>query len=161
MFAYIGVGSNLGEPAQNIEKAKSLLVAKSGIKLLQTSSLYETEPWGVKEQPRFVNAVWHIETTLTPSQLFMTLKEIENSLGRKKVLRYGPRVIDLDILLYDELIYQDVNLTIPHPKIPERSFVIFPLCEIAPDIIHPLYNVTIAALKSNLRDLLGITPLPL
>lgn len=156
MLAFIGVGSNLGEPAQNIERAKILLSTISGIKFLQSSSIYETEPWGVKDQPKFANTVWSVETELTPTNLFLALKQIENAMGRKKVLRYGPRIIDLDILFYDNLIYQDTNLTIPHPKIQERSFVLFPLCELAGDFIHPLYNVSISTLKNNLKDLLGI-----
>lgn len=159
MLAYIGVGSNLGEPAQNIEKAKTLLASASGITFIRSSSIYETEPWGVKDQPKFANAVWVIETSLKPIDLFLALKEIENTMGRKKILRYGPRIIDLDILFYDKIIYQDTNITIPHPKIQDRSFVLFPLSELAGEFIHPLFNVSITTLKNNLKDLLGIKTL--
>lgn len=156
MICYIGVGSNLNEPTKNIEKAKELISASPHIKFIKSSSLYQTSPWGVEKQPNFVNAVWQVDTTLSPTELFLLLKKIENQMGREKVIRYGPRIIDLDILFYNNLVYQDANLTIPHPKLHERSFVLFPLCELSPDFIHPLLNVTVCYLKSQLRELLNI-----
>ncbi|GAB4432977.1 MAG: 2-amino-4-hydroxy-6-hydroxymethyldihydropteridine diphosphokinase [bacterium] len=159
MVSYIGVGSNLNEPTKNIERARELLLSNSGINFIKSSSLYETSPWGVEDQPNFVNAVWQIETELTPTALFLILKNIESSMGRKRCIRYGPRIIDLDILFYDNLIYQDLNLTIPHPKLQERSFVLFPLCEVSPDLIHPLLNKGVSFLKDQLKDLLNIRKL--
>lgn len=159
MVSYIGVGSNLNEPTKNIERAKELLLSNTGINFIKSSSLYETSPWGLEDQPNFVNAAWQIETELTPTELFIILKKIESSLGRKRCIRYGPRIIDLDILFYDNLIYQDLNLTIPHPKLQERSFVLFPLCELSPDLIHPLFNKSVSFLKDQLKDLLNIRKL--
>ncbi len=156
MQVFIGVGSNLGEPARNIDKAKELLLSCRDITFVKSSSLYETEPWGLSEQPRFVNAVWLIETDLSPSGLFVLLKDIESRMGRKKVVKYGPRVIDLDILFYGNIIYQDSNLTIPHPRISERSFVLFPLCEIAPDFVHPVKEMKVSLLREKLDNMLDI-----
>lgn len=156
MKAFIGVGSNLGDPVENIEKAKALLLQTGKINFIKVSSFYETEPWGIKEQPKFINAVWHIDTPLSPIELFLLLKEVERLMGRKKMLRYGPRIVDLDILFYEELIYQDSNITIPHPKIGERSFVLYPLAEIAPCYVHPLLSISVAVLKERLVDHLNI-----
>lgn len=159
MIAYIGVGSNINEPTLNIKKALSLAIRGGEVEILKSSSLYETSPWGLREQPNFINAVWSVKTTLTPVQLFLYLKKIEVLMGRKKVERYGPRIIDLDVLFYDDLVYQDANLTIPHPKLAERSFVIFPMAELAPNFVHPLLGVTMEKLKVQLKELLNIKKL--
>lgn len=144
-IAYIGIGSNLGNREENCEKAIYLLEQK-GIKVTKRSSFYETEPWGVKEQPKFINMAVEIETYLKPEELLRTIKEIENEIGRRSSTRWGPRIIDLDILFYNDLILRTPELEIPHPLIHERDFVLKPLSEIAPDKIHPVLKKTIKEL---------------
>jgi len=145
--AYIGIGSNLGEREENCKKAVALLEQR-GITVLKLSSFYETEPWGVKEQPKFINMVIEIETNLGPEELLMTLKEIEIAMGSVKSIKWGARVMDLDILLYDEMIIKTLSLEIPHPYIKDREFVLKPLFEIAPDKVHPVF-------KKSIKDLLA------
>lgn len=144
-IAYIGIGSNIGNREENCQKAIALLIKKN-IKITKRSSLYEIEPWGVKEQPRFINMAVEIETNLGPGVLLKTIKEIESSMGRRKGMRWGPRVIDLDILLYDEHVIKTRELEIPHPGIKDREFVLKPLSEIAPDKIHPVFKKSIKTL---------------
>lgn len=127
---YIGVGSNLGNRKKNIEKAFELLNNTSGIKIKRTSSIIETEPWGYKNQPKFLNTVWEIETNLLPEKLLTTLKKIEKTIGRKKTFRWGPRIIDLDILLYGRKKINKKNLKIPHPELHNRDFVLKGLKEL-------------------------------
>lgn len=143
--AYIGIGSNLGNRRYNCLKAIEML-KKSGLAVHKVSSLYETEPWGLKEQPRFINMAVEIGTDLPPAKLLDLIKTIEKRMGRKKTERWGPRRIDLDILLYDDLSVQDDNLNIPHPLMHERTFVLEPLSEIAPEKVHPLLLKTVSAL---------------
>ncbi len=150
-IAYIGIGSNLGNREENCRKAITLLTGKS-IKILKCSSLYETEPWGVKEQPEFINMAVEIETHMEPLELLRAIKEIENGMGRREGLRWGPRVMDLDILLYDDLILRTQELEIPHPRLRDREFVLKPLSEIAPDKIHPLFKKSIKNLLSELSE---------
>ena len=144
-IVYIGIGSNLGNREENCQKAIALLIEKN-IKITKRSSLYETEPWGAKEQPGFINMAVEIETNLEPGVLLKTIKEIESSMGRRKGMRWGPRVIDLDILLYDEHVIKTHELEIPHPGIKDREFVLKPLSEIAPDKIHPIFKKSIKTL---------------
>ncbi len=148
-IAYIGIGSNLDSREENCEKAITLLI-DNGIKVLKRSSMIETEPWGVKEQPRFINMAVGIETGLEPEELLSLLKKIESEIGRRPGLRWGPRTIDIDILLYSDLIIKTPELEIPHPGTNDRDFVLRPLAEIAPDTIHPV-------LKKSMTELLGET----
>jgi 2-amino-4-hydroxy-6-hydroxymethyldihydropteridine diphosphokinase len=141
-IAYIGIGSNLGRREENCFRAIELL-KKKGIALVKRSSLYETEPWGMKGQPRFLNMAIEIETDLRPLQLLKILKNIEKEAGRKKSRRWGPRVLDLDILLFDDIIMDEVALKIPHPFMQERAFVLKPLNEIAPGVQHPVLKKSI------------------
>lgn len=141
-IAYIGIGSNLGNRQENCLHAIELL-QKKGIIVTKRSSLYETEPWGVKDQPLFINMAIEIETSLEPGELLKVLKNIEKELGRQQTLQWGPRTIDLDILLFDDIILNKDNLKIPHPLLHERDFVLRPLCEIAPDVYHPLLKLRI------------------
>ena len=150
-IAYIGIGSNLGNREENCQKAIALLIEKN-IKITKRSSPYEIEPWGVKEQPRFINMAVEIETNLEPAELLKVIKEIENSMGRREGIRWGPRVIDLDVLLYDDLILKTGELEIPHPAIKDREFVLKPLSEIAPDKIHPIFKKSIKTLLIELLE---------
>jgi 2-amino-4-hydroxy-6-hydroxymethyldihydropteridine diphosphokinase len=139
---YLGIGSNLGDREDNCRKAIDLLM-ESGLKVVKKSSMHETEPWGVKGQPRFINMAVETETELRPREMLNVLKAIEKRMGRVEAERYGPRIIDLDILLYDSLVIDEPDLKIPHPLMHEREFVLKPLSEIAPDVVHPVLKKTI------------------
>jgi len=139
---YLGVGSNLADRHQNCLKAIELL-KKSEIKITKISSIYETQPWGVKEQPNFLNLVLEAQTRLSPAELLYQLKTIEKNIGRKESFRWGPRKIDIDILFYGSLTLLEHDLRIPHPYIQERDFVLKPMAEIAPMFVHPLFRKTI------------------
>jgi 2-amino-4-hydroxy-6-hydroxymethyldihydropteridine diphosphokinase len=150
-IAYIGIGSNIGNREENCKKAIELLTEK-GIKVSKCSSMIETKPWGIEDQPKFINMAIEVETALPPEELLKNLKTIEEHLGRHDNIRWGPRIIDLDILFYDNLIIKTKELEIPHPAIKDREFVLKPLSEIAPDKIHPVLNKSI---KSLLIELLN------
>ncbi len=147
-IAYIGIGSNLGSREDNCERAIEL-IAENSIKILKRSSMIETEPWGVKDQPKFINMALEVETKKSPQDLFFILKDIEKAMGRTETEHWGPRIIDLDILFYDDLILKTPELEIPHPFIQERDFVLKPLCEIAPEKIHPVLGKTVRELLSS------------
>lgn len=150
MIVYIGIGSNLGEKRDNCFRALEFLRDR-GIIIKKISSFYETEPWGVKEQPKFINLAIEAETGFSPDELLFTLKDIENRIGRTKTLRWGPRIIDLDILFYGDEIIDTEDLRIPHRMLHERDFVLVPLDEISPDKIHPIFGKTIRQLKEELK----------
>ena len=135
---FIGLGSNVGNRLLNIEKAIDLINENSNCKVVKTSSIFESVAFGVKEQNNFLNSVVCIETDFDPANLLKLLKNIENKIGRTKTEKWGPREIDLDILLFDNLILSENNLTIPHKGIQERDFVMVPLTEIEPEIVHPV-----------------------
>lgn len=137
-IVYIGIGSNLGNREDNIRKAIDLL-EKSGMRILKTSTIIETDPVGGPPQGKFLNAVMKVETVLSPEELLKVLLSIESNLGRIRTMKNEPRTIDLDILLYDALTLHTPHLTIPHPRMLERDFVMQPLKEIEPhieDLIH-------------------------
>ncbi|MBI5195381.1 MAG: 2-amino-4-hydroxy-6-hydroxymethyldihydropteridine diphosphokinase [Nitrospirae bacterium] len=142
---YLSIGSNLGRRQENCERAVSLL-AENGIKILKCSSMIETKPWGIKDQPDFINMAVEAETSLKPEELLKAIKKIENEMGRHKSVRWGPRPIDVDILFYDDLIIKTPELEIPHPLIHERYFVLNPLAEIAPEKVHPVLKKSIKTL---------------
>ncbi len=144
-IVYIGIGSNLGDRPGNCLKAIELLEAE-GLKVTKRSSIHETEPWGMKDQPRFVNMAIEAETDLAPRQLLRLLKKIEDVMGRVGTMKWGPRIIDLDILLYGDMIVQEADLEIPHPLMHEREFVLEPLSEIAPQKVHPVLGRTVCRL---------------
>ena len=144
---YIGIGANLGDREHNCLKALGEL-EKRGIKVTKKSSRYETEPWGVRDQPKFINMAVEADTDLTPGEVLETIKEIEKKLGRRETHRWGPRIIDLDILLYDDMVVDEPGLKIPHPHMHERDFVLTPLSEIAPGAIHPLLKKTVREMLS-------------
>ncbi len=148
-IAYIGIGSNLGRRRENCRKAVALL-SENGITVCRVSSMIETEPWGLREQPKFINMAVETETDTGPHELLKLLKEIEAAIGRRPSVRMGPRIIDLDILMYDGLRVKTPDLEIPHPGMKDRDFVLRPLAEIAPEIIHPVYKKTIRRLLDDL-----------
>jgi dihydropteroate synthase/2-amino-4-hydroxy-6-hydroxymethyldihydropteridine diphosphokinase len=148
--AFLGIGSNLGDRLGNLRQAQAALAPQ--IKLLRASQVYETPPWGYNDQPAFLNQVLEVETDLEPQALLARLKEIEAELGRLKNFRYGPRLIDLDILFYGKRVYQSETLTIPHKMLAERAFVLVPLNELAPDFVHPQLKRSIAELLAERPD---------
>lgn len=135
---YLGLGSNLGDRFANLSLALEKI--KHLGRIIKKSHVYETEPWGFKEQPAFLNQVIIIHTNLKPEELLTNLKIIERDMGRIKTIKNGPRIIDIDILFFDNLILRTDLLTIPHPHILQRAFVLVPLNEIAPQLVHPLEN---------------------
>lgn len=132
--ALIGLGSNIGDKAANIATAIAALAADPAITVTKRSRLYRTPPWGVTDQDWFANACIAVTTTLTPHGLLACCQAIENAMGRVRRLRWGPRVIDVDVLTYDELCLESPDLVLPHPRIGERAFVLAPLADIAPDL---------------------------
>jgi dihydropteroate synthase/2-amino-4-hydroxy-6-hydroxymethyldihydropteridine diphosphokinase len=151
---YLALGSNLGNRARAIHTALERLAAFAHVQA--TSFLYETPPAYVVDQPKFLNAVCRIESALAPHDLLAAVKEVERAVGRRPTFRYGPREIDLDILLYDDLALHSDDLTIPHPRLAERAFVLEPLCDLNPDLRHPVLGQSVRALW----QALGAKPLP-
>lgn len=152
--AYLGLGANLGDRKQNLTKALQLLSQK--VSIYQLSSIYETDPVGYKKQPLFLNAVCHISTVLSPDQLLNLAKEIEAKMGRTPSFLNAPRPIDIDILFYNNKVINSPKLTIPHPRLTERAFVLIPLVEIAPELTHPVNGKTVKELLDNLGTSAGV-----
>ena len=150
-IAYIALGSNLGERKQNILAALSYM-EQSGLKVLAVSSLLETEPYGVTDQPFFINAAVKIETELAAHDLLRLLLAIELKMGRVRKRHWGERNIDLDLLLYDNLVIKDKDLILPHPDMQNRLCVLSPLAGIAGDVIHPVFKITISDMLDNLAS---------
>ncbi len=149
---YIGIGSNLGQKKENYLEALVRIAKIPDTRIIKESSLYESEPLGEAKE-RYVNGVVEIETELKPDLLLKKCKNIERAMGRKKVRkRWGARIIDLDILLYDNLKLDKKNLKIPHPEMHNRKFVLIPLSEIAPQVVHPILGGTISKLLVSVKD---------
>lgn len=159
--AYIGFGSNLGQPEQNLRTACLLLGQHPKITVARISPLYLTEPLTSREgeqQPWYLNAVFEVRTILGPCQILTALKNIETLMGRRPAGRWQPRICDLDILLYENMVYADDQLYIPHPHLTQRRFVLKPLCDLIPDFVHPQLNKTLANLLLHADNTLVIEP---
>jgi 2-amino-4-hydroxy-6-hydroxymethyldihydropteridine diphosphokinase len=155
--AYIALGSNLDDPARQLRAAAAALSALGEI--AAASSLYETEPVGFRDQPAFLNAVLLLRTDLPPQALMRALLRIEQAQGRQRRQKDGPRTLDLDILFYGGAVIDEPGLRIPHPRLHERRFVLAPLAEIAPDLLHPTLNKPIRQLAGKLEDPAAVTRL--
>ncbi len=158
---YLGLGTNLGNREENLTQGVMGLDAGPELTVLRTSSIYETAPWGLTEQPVFLNMVAEISTTLSPHQLLDRVKGVERELGREPGPRLGPRLIDLDILLYGDSVVDDPDLQIPHASLHLRAFALVPLAELTPDAMHPVLGETIAELAMRVDGLDGVKPLGL
>ena len=152
---YIGLGSNIGDKVETCRKAVALLDKVGNV--IAVSSFYATEPVGYPDQEEFVNAVVELETELSPMALLAACHVIEDELGRRRLMHWGPRTIDLDILLYGNTIFENSELTIPHQLLAKRRFVLEPLCEIAPKVMHPVLRKTMAQLLQKLKDTHRVT----
>lgn len=150
MKAFIGLGSNLGDREANIRQSLQQLEQMPETTIVRGSSLYDTEPVGLPDQPNFLNGVVQLETHLTPRQLLWNLKLIERRLGRVRTQHWGPRVIDLDLLLYGDEVVDEDDLQVPHPLLAQRSFVMVPLVEIDPLLVHPVTNQTMLSILQRL-----------
>jgi 2-amino-4-hydroxy-6-hydroxymethyldihydropteridine diphosphokinase len=156
---YLGLGSNLGDRRENMAQAVKRLNAGPDLTVLRTSSIYETAPWGLTEQPDFLNMVAEIATTLPPMELLDRVKDLEQELGRERGPRFGPRPIDVDILLYGNQVVDEVDLQIPHANLHLRAFALVPLAELAPEFLHPVLGLTIGQLAGHVEGLDGVKPL--
>lgn len=154
--AFLLLGSNLGDRHTHLNDARTWLAEIGEIEAV--SGIYSTDPWGLQEQPAFLNQAVVLKTTLEPEALLRKLKEMEESVGRTKTGRWGPREIDADILAMDELIYSSDTLTIPHPRLSERRFALVPLAEIAPDLQIPGSGTDVKSLLKNCSDPLTVSP---
>ena len=144
---YLSLGTNMGDKKKNLLEAIEKIGKLENTKVTSQSTILETEPFGYTEQDMFLNACIEIKTLFTPQELLEKLLSIELEMGRVRTIKWGPRIIDIDILFFDDEIIQDKNLAVPHPWISERMFVLEPLCEIAPNLIHPLERKPVATLK--------------
>lgn len=148
---WIALGSNMGDGRKNLDKAVENM-NKNGVKVEKISTYIETEPYGYTEQDNFVNAVCIAETELSPRELLKTLLAIELEMGRVRLIRWGPRIIDLDILFYEDLIIDEEDLKVPHIEIQKRSFVLEPMDEISPEKVHPVFKKTVHELLLELNE---------
>ena len=140
-IVYIALGTNLGDRLANLKQAIAALTPQLEVKA--KSQVYETPPWGFEDQPKFLNQVIKANTYLDPEPLLKHLKRLEVALGRKESFPNGPRLIDIDILFYDDLVVDKPSIVIPHPRLQERGFVLLPLMEIAPNLVHPVNKKTV------------------
>ena len=145
--AYVALGSNLGDKEANLRRALELLIER-GVEIVKTSTFISTEPYGVTDQPQFLNGVCEVRTSLAPLAFLHTLLEIEQEMGRVRLRHWGERNIDLDLLLYEEVVMDTPELILPHPDMQNRDFVLLPLAEIAPELVHPILQKSIEELSN-------------
>jgi 2-amino-4-hydroxy-6-hydroxymethyldihydropteridine diphosphokinase len=159
VIGFLGFGTNLGDRKKNLAQAVNTLNDRPDLAVLRTSGIYETTPWGLTDQPDFLNMVAEIATSISPGELLERVKKLEQDMGREDGPRFGPRLIDVDILLLEDQVVDEPDLQVPHISLHERAFVLVPLAELAPDLVHPLLGVTIAHLAENVDGLGGVKPL--
>ena len=156
---YLGFGTNLGDRKKNLDRAIISLDSRPDLTILRTSGIYETEPWGMTNQPNFLNMVAEIATSISLGELLERVKKLEQDMGREDGPRFGPRLIDVDILMLEDQVVNQPDLQIPHASLHLRAFVLVPLTELAPDLVHPVLGETIAQLASRVNGLDGVKPL--
>ena len=156
---YLGFGTNLGDRKKNLDRALISLDSRPDLAIVRTSGIYETEPWGMTDQPNFLNMVAEIATSISFGELLERVKKLEQDMGREDGLRFGPRLIDVDILMLEDQVVNQPDLQIPHASLHLRAFVLVPLTELAPDLVHPILGETIAQLASRVNGLDGVKPL--
>lgn len=149
--AYFLLGSNTGDRANQLEKARSLIERYIG-RISAKSRIYETQPWGYAEQADFYNQALEVRTLLQPKQILEVMKRIESEAGRTTGEKWGPRLLDVDLLLYDNMVINAPDLTVPHPRLQERNFALVPLMELASELRHPVLNLTIEELYWDSKD---------
>lgn len=155
-IVHVGIGGNIGDVEKNISEAIKKIALLPGTKVAKVSSLYKTKPVGFKNQPFFINGALELETNQDPQAFLNALHEIEFNLGRNRSIKWGPRTIDLDILLFGEKIFDSPNFHVPHPRMHERAFVLIPLNEIAPTAIHVVFGKSIHRLLSEINAPHGV-----
>ncbi len=153
-IVYLGLGTNLGDRLANLKNAAGALPPR--VIVLRSSSIYETEPWGFRQQPDFLNQVLEVNTSLDPARLLAYLKRIERKLGRQPSFHYGPRLIDIDILFYGDQVIEQPDLVIPHPRLAERAFMLVPMAELAPALRHPIRGLTVQEMLAQVETT-GVT----
>ncbi len=149
---FLGLGSNLGDRQRFLQRAVMEMKLLQGVTLVWTSGVYESDPYGRTDQPRFLNACVEIETTLEPGVLLHQLKDVEQRVGRTPSERWGPREIDIDILVYDGVVFSDDRVTVPHPDLEHRRFALVPLRELAADLVHPVSGLTVEEIAAACTD---------
>jgi len=159
VVAHLGLGTNLGDRQGNLARTVSALEKSDGLQVLRSSSIFETAPWGVTDQPSFLNMVVEVSSRLSPRELLVCVKGLEQELGREPGPRYGPRLIDVDILLYGQTVVDELDLHIPHASLHLRAFALVPLAQLAPDAVHPVLGRTVKDLADDAEDLEGVHPL--
>lgn len=152
--AYLGLGTNLGDREANLRRALALLGCQMSV--TRVSSLYETEPWGYANQPRFLNAACAVETALPPLELLAAVKGVEHEMGRVPTFHLGPRLIDIDILFYADQVVSLPGLVVPHHAVAQRAFVLVPLAEIAPELVHPTLGKAVRELLMEVEGKEGV-----
>jgi 2-amino-4-hydroxy-6-hydroxymethyldihydropteridine diphosphokinase len=155
---FLLLGSNEGDPLKNLQAARTLIASDIG-RIVASSSIYKTAAWGNRDQPDFYNQVLRITTEKSPEALLQLVLQAENKMGRERVKKWGPRIIDIDILFFDQVTIHTDALTVPHPAIAQRRFTLVPLAEIAPEFIHPVLHKNISTLLAACADPLAVEPI--